>query len=226
MVKQSKFKNIFADKASLIARKMIENPDKKWIVRDFIGKYGVSIGMAQEIFDALEWKGYIERIRKGPHSYSILTNREKLIQDWLDNYKFDHNAIDLYFSSDKNIIKKIKNNINNKKYALTLHTGANYFTSYVKTENIYFYLNSKTWDKDLLEIREKLDLKELIRGGNIYIIKPYYKNSIFINSQLIKGYSVVSSLQLYLDLYNFQPRGREHAEYLKSILREKGIYIA
>jgi hypothetical protein len=29
-------------------------------------------------------------------------------------------------------------------------------------------------------------------------------------------------LQLYLDLYNFQPRGREHAEYLKKLLEERG----
>jgi predicted NodU family carbamoyl transferase len=43
-----------------------------------------------------------------------------------------------------------------------------------------------------------------------------------IIAQTIKGYKVVSNLQLYLDLYNFKPRGREHAEYLKKAFEEKG----
>ena len=71
-------------------------------------------------------------------------------------------------------------------------------------------------------MRERLELKELVRGGNIHIISPYYKTSAFFNTQRIKGYTVVSNLQLYLDLYHFQPRGREHAEYLIKQLKEKG----
>ena len=75
------------------------------------------------------------------------------------------------------------------------------------------------------EIRQRLELKELVKGGNIHVIRPYYKNGVFFNTQKIKKYRVVSNLQLYLDLYHFQPRGREHAEYLKKSLKEKGIYL-
>jgi hypothetical protein len=83
-------------------------------------------------------------------------------------------------------------------------------------------MNLKDWKKDILDIRQKLDLKELVRGGNIHLIHSFYKNSVFFNAQKIKGYTVVSNLQLYLDLYHFQPRGREQAEYLKNLLEEKG----
>jgi len=61
-----------------------------------------------------------------------------------------------------------------------------------------------------------------VRGGNFHIIRPYYKNSVFFSRQKIKGFAVVSNLQLYLDLYHFHPRGREHAEYLKKLLEENG----
>jgi hypothetical protein len=44
---------------------------------------------------------------------------------------------------------------------------------------------------------------------------------VFFNQQTINGFKVVSNLQLYLDLYNFQPRGQEQAEQLKTILEEK-----
>lgn len=109
-----------------------------------------------------------------------------------------------------------------KPYALTLHTGANLVTSFVITDHIYLYFNPEFWEKAILDLRQRLDLKELVRGGNIHIIRPHYKKSVFYNVQTIKGYKVVSYLQLYLDLYNFQPRGQEHAEQLKNILEEKG----
>jgi len=124
-------------------------------------------------------------------------------------------------TADKNILKKFKRVLKEDQYALTLHTGANLITSFVRTAEIFIYMNLKDWEKDILDIRQRLELKELIRGGNIHLIRPFYKNSVFFNTQKIKEYSVVSNLQLYLDLYNFQPRGREHAEYLKNLLEEK-----
>jgi hypothetical protein len=215
-------KNIFADKASLVLRKMLQNPERKWVVRDFTGPGGVSLGMSQEVLKAMEKKGYIERVKKGPNSYTILTIKEKLISDWLEEYNFDQNVIDTYYSANKNILNKFKKVFKENQYALTLHTGANLITSFVRTEEIFIYINLKDWKKDILDIRQKLDLKELVRGGNIHLIHPFYKNSVFFNTQKIKNYTMVSNLQLYLDLYNFQPRGREQAEYLKNLLEETG----
>jgi hypothetical protein len=215
-------KNIFADKATLILRKMIQNPDKKWVVRDFVGKEGVSIGMAQAVLQSMLKKGYVERIKKGPNSYTILTNMENLIADWAKAYQFESNEIETYYSYDKNILEKIVKFMDKRKYALTLHTGANIITSFVRTNDIYLYLDKKTWTEDILELRQKLDLKELVKGGNIHFVKSYYKNSVFYNLRKIQGYNIVSNLQLYFDLYNYQPRGREHAEHLKKFLEEKG----
>jgi len=222
MRKNYRMKNIFADKASLVLRKMLKDPERRWVVRDFTGPGGVSLGMSQEVLKAMEKKGYIERVKKGPNSYAILTNKEKLISDWLEEYSFDQNVIDTYYSTDKNILNKFRKVLKENQYALTLHTGANFITSFVRTEEIFIYLSLKDWKKDILNIRQKLDLKELVRGGNIHLIHPFYKNSVFFNTQKIKGYTVVSNLQLYLDLYNFQPRGREQAEHLRNLLEEKG----
>lgn len=225
MKKQKKMKNIFADKATLVLRKMINVPDKKWVVRDFVGSNGVSLGMAQEVLEVMAKKGYVERIKKGPESYTILTNRNRLIEDWLKKYEFELNEIETYYSPEKDILKKIKIDLVENKFALALHTGANLITNFVRTDHIYFYLNTPSWDEDILEIRQRLGLKELVKGGNIHIVNPYYKNSVFFNIQKMKGYRVVSNLQLYLDLYHFQPRGREHAEYLKETLENKGILL-
>jgi hypothetical protein len=225
MKHNNKMKNIFADKATLILRKMRREPGKKWVVRGFTGPEGVSLGMAQEVLEAMAKQGYVERIKRGPDSHTLLTAPEQLIKDWLKVYRFDLNDVDTYYTPDNNILNKIKAYIEEDRYAFTLHTGTNLITSYVKTDQIYLYLDTDNWDKDILNIRQKLDLKELVRGGNVHIIHPFYKNSVFFNCQNIRGYRVVSNLQLYLDLYNFQPRGREHAEFLKKTLEEKGESI-
>lgn len=222
MRRHSKMKNIFSDKATLVVRKMLKDLEREWVVRDFTGSGGVSLGMAQSVLETMAKKGYVERVKKGPDSYTILTNRDMLIADWLKEYQFELNTVESYYSPDKKILNKIKDFLREKQYALTLHTGANLITSFVRTEEIFVYLKLADWDKEILDLRQKLDLKELVSGGNFHIIRPHYKTSIFLNRQKIKGFAVVSNLQLYLDLYNFQPRGREHAEYLKKLLEEKG----
>jgi hypothetical protein len=219
--------SIFTDKTSLILRSMLKEPTRSWIIRDFStpsSKFPfVGHGRVQRVFNEMEKLGYVERKKQGPKSSTILANKEKLISDWTKVYRFNFNEVHLFYSPEKNILKKIKKYFLDKKYlyALTLHTGANLITSFVRTEDIYLYIDKKIFKKNFLDIRQKLDLKQLVKGGNIHIILPYYKNSVFYNLQKIKGYNVVSNLQLYLDLYNFQPRGREHAEYLIKILKEK-----
>lgn len=222
MVNKQKLKNIFADKASFVLRKMLRDPTKHWVVRDFTQTPGISVGLAQAVLEALDKRGCAQRISKGPDSYTILANADMLIEDWLKNYSFEFNTIDTYYSEDKNILKKLIHFLSGKSYALTSHIAANLLTSFVKTEDIFIYLKSSQWDNDVLALRQNLGLKQLVKGGNIHLIRPYYKTSVFFNTQTIKGFTIVSSLQLYLDLYNFRPRGQEHAEYFKQLLAEKG----
>ncbi len=222
MINKPNKRNIFSDKATLTLRKILQDPKRKWVVRDFTKDEGVSLGLAQEVLEVMAKKGYVERIKRGPKSYTLLTYPDRLIKDWAQAYRFEFNFIKTYYTHDKNILKKMKPILDRSIYALTLHTGANLLTSYVNTDHVYIYLNTENWDKEILSIRQELDLKELVQGGNIHFIQPYYKKSIFFNKQIIKGYSVVSNLQLFLDLYYFQPRGREQVDFLVEKLKEEG----
>lgn len=220
--------SIFTDKTTVILRKMLKNPRNCWVIQDFVKAndkaFGIGQGRIQNVLNEMQRLGYIEREKRGVKSKAVLTQSERLIEDWLKAYKFEYNHLYSFYAPDKNILKAVKGYFRKKqvKYALTLHAAANLYTSFVRTEDIYFYLKSDNIKKEILDLRQALDLKQLVQGGNIHIIKPYYKNSVFFNVQDVKGYKVVSNLQLYLDLYNFQPRGREHAEYLKRILKERG----
>lgn len=222
MNKPKNKKNIFADKATFILRKMLSIKDKKWVIRDFTGENGVSLGMAQGVLEVMSKKGYIERVKRGADSFALLTNPGKLVEDWIKIYNFEVNDVYTYYSADKNIMAKLKEYLKDKQYSLTLHSGANLTTSYVVTDNVHLYFSPANWKKELIDLRQQLDLKELVRGGNIHIIQPFYKNSVYYNTQTIRGYKVVSNLQLYLDLYQYKPRGQEHAVYLENQLKEEG----
>ncbi|MCU0288950.1 MAG: hypothetical protein MUF15_21465, partial [Acidobacteria bacterium] len=54
--------------------------------------------MASEVLLPLEKAGYVEREKKGAFSYTILTNKNKLIQGWTKFYDFRLNTVKLYYS--------------------------------------------------------------------------------------------------------------------------------
>lgn len=217
---------IFNDKASLVLRKMLQDPTESWVAKDFLEDKNIGYAWAARVLSQLRSKGYLKGVARGRNASSILRNEKELIQVWTEHYKFEQNRSAVYYSPDKNILPQIKQFFNEAKYkegyALTLHSGANLITSHVRQDNIALYLDPTHFEEISLELRKRLDLKELKEGGNIYFIQPYYKNSVFFGVQKIKGYRIVSNLQLYLDLYHFPQRGREHAEYLLRTLKEEG----
>ena len=186
----------------------------------------MSLGLAQAVLEAVEAMGCAERTRKGPASFTLLTNPELLIAEWVKAYSVSRNEIRTFYLPYPDVIKRIKNALAGLPCALTLHVGANFLTSWVKTEHVHLYLDDAAEPDLPLNVRQRLGLKELVNGGNVHIIRPYYAQSCFFNSQKINGYPIVSKLQLYLDLYNYQPRGREHAERLKEIAAERGEPLA
>ncbi|OGD21856.1 MAG: hypothetical protein A2Y69_13375 [Candidatus Aminicenantes bacterium RBG_13_59_9] len=90
-------RNIFADKASLVLRRMLREPGRRWVVRDFVGTDGVSLGLAQNVLEAVETLGYAEKTRKGPASFTLLTNPELLIAEWVKAYSVSRNEIRTFY---------------------------------------------------------------------------------------------------------------------------------
>lgn len=223
-------KILLGDKANIIIRAMMSQPDRKWVARDFEKDFGVGRARAATVLSELRAKGFVAGVRSGRLAHSVLQNKEELLEEWLKVYKFELNEAHLYYSPREDILTRLKEYFAGKKapnkYALALHTGANLITGYVNTQTIYCYLPADNFKSASLDLRQALDLKELKTGGNFYLINPYYKSAAFFNTQVIKGYNVVSDLQLYLDLYHFPQRGRDHAEYLLKTLKEEGKSIA
>lgn len=219
---------LFKDKATIILREILAHPGHKWSVRALVDKCGVSLGLVSGTVSFLDRLGVVERVRRGRGGYTKLIKKDVLVDKWLSVYDFSLNKIRSFYNPRRDILKKVKEFLVKKglgdSYALTLHTGANLLTNYVLTDEVYLYLDKDIFDRHIKEMCDHLGIKKLVEGGNLHFIIPYYKKSVFYRSRILNGYRVVSNLQLYLDLYNFIPRGRQHADYLVKILKPEEIF--
>lgn len=207
-------------------RRMLSDPKKRWVITD-LAKEGVSLGWASEILTEMSREGYIERILKGPSSYNLLKYPDKLISDWVKWYRFKYNTVYSFYSPIKDIEDKLVKYLNKNKmpYALTLFSGAKRIAPYVNDPRVHIYIPDFKVLGDLIRFRENFNILEIEKTGNIHFVLPYYNHSIFKYLQNIKGTKVVSILQLYLDLYTFNLRGKEQAEYLLNYARKYGYPI-
>lgn len=215
-------RSLFYDKTTLILRELLATPDVGWTIRSLAEKLNISVGLVSRVVNMLDSIGLIEGIRSGRNGYASLANREKLLGLWTDNYKFEDNKISSYYSPHPNLKQIIgfleKTGVN---YALTLHSAANLITNYFPFDEYYIFVSTDDVSQLATELSGKLTLKRLTKGGNIHFVSSCYKTSVYYRKRSVKGISVVSNLQLYLDLYHFYPRGNDHAVYLKELLGEK-----
>ncbi len=220
---------LFKDKTTIILRELLAQPEHKWVVRELVERCQVSLGLVARTLTFLDQLGIIEKNSRGRGGYSKLIKTDELMALWVRNYDISLAKFESFYSPDSKIIEKIIKFLRGKKsgdsYALTLHTGANLITNYVLTDNLYIYLNEESFKKYIQEMCDRMIIKKVITGGNLHFIMPYYKKSVFHRCRMIGKYRVVSNLQLYLDLYNFVPRGKQQAVYLKNMLGPGELFV-
>ena len=225
VIKRRLVKNIFSDRSSLILRALLREPEKKWTLPD-LAKEGVSLGLASDVLSKAESQGYVERVAKGPESYSRLIRKEDLLKDWLKAYSFERNDQVYFLSTDKDFLKSCTQYLSQKKksFALTLYSASRLISPYVKDNRhfIYLDLSREEFPVFLKQLETQFNLYKLVQGGNVCFILPFYRSSVFKETQKIKGCPVVSNLQLYLDLTTFPPTGTEEAEHLIANFKKKG----
>ena len=225
LTKRRLVKNIFSNRSSLILRALLREPERKWILPD-LEKEGVSIGLASDVLSKAEAQGYVERVMKGPESYTRLIRKDALLKDWGNAYSFDRNDSNYYLSTDKNFLKNCLSYLKHKKigHTLTLYSASRLISPYVKDDRHFVYLDVPKEELSLVlkDLERQLNFYRLVHGGNVCFTVPFYRSSVFRDSKIIKGSPVVSNLQLYLDLMTFPPTGPEEAAHLVSHFKKKG----
>lgn len=202
--------NLFVRRTSRILRVMLENPKKSWNFSTLSKEASVNIRQAFEVIKILNEKGFVDKQRGAIK----LTKPGELLDYWSENYDFQKNKINTYFSFTRTFEEFKKNlaGISKKgdfQYALTLHSGASLVAPFVRFSDTYLYIQG-----DPEEWAEILALKPVESGGTIKLVIPY-DEGVFYRRQEIEGVFAVCNTQLYLDLIKYPARGSEQAEFLR-----------
>ncbi len=141
-MKTREIQDIFSDRASLVLRAFLREPEKRWVIPDLC-REGVSGGLASGVLNQAEALGYLHRERKGPQSYSRLVRKELLLKDWRQSYRFSRNLSATYFYPGKDFLKVLIRRFAQDKveYALTLFSASRLISPYVKEDRHFVYLN-------------------------------------------------------------------------------------
>ena len=202
----------FSDKASLILREMLKDPKRQWGIRELAEKIGLDPGYVSRMAKSLSESGYAAR---AGGKLKIRSPKE-ILDDWVRAYDLKRNEHHRFFilaSDVKSILRRLQEiDIPQKcKYALSVQAGAGLVAPHAVYKEVHLYISDQ---QSIDFFRNALDLKEADQGANLVLMWPYYKHSVFYDSHEVEGLSVVSDIQLYLDLYGYPVRGREQAEHL------------
>ena len=97
-------------------------------------------------------------------------------------------------------------------YALTMFSGAARVAPFVRYNFAAFYFSRST-----LELEQQLEITQTSSGANVWVSRPF-DDGVYYGLQNRDGLSVVSNVQLYLDLINYRGRGEEQANAVRERL--------
>ena len=202
----------FSDKASLILREMLKDPKRQWGIRELAEKIGLDPGYVSRMAKSLSESGYAARTG----GKLKIRSPKEILDDWVRAYDLKRNEHHRFFilaSDVKSILRRLREIYlpHECKYALSVQAGAGLVAPHAVYKEVHLYISDQ---QSIDFFRNALDLKEADQGANLVLMWPYYKHSVFYDSHEVEGLSVVSDIQLYLDLYGYPVRGREQAEHL------------
>lgn len=202
-------KTLFSPKSTRAIRVILCQPKTNWYVKDLATEAKLSLGQVSNLKKRLLEYEWIEETDDGKFR---LVNPEGLLNNWTENYNYHRNEIrSFYAMQNPGDIEYVLANYldqNNIRYAFTLTSGANRVAPFLRYQKVFCYI-----EKNIDQIVDNLGLKEVASGANVVLMKPY-DEGIFYGSQKIDGATIVSDVQLYLDLKSSKERTEEAAEFI------------
>jgi len=209
----SAVKNIFAPKSSRVLRVLLVDFGKDWDERELALEAGISSGLAHYVCRTLVELGFASR---NEQNRIVLVDPLRLLRRWASYHQYDRmNKFLDYFTFEREIDRFVEKFADlDLEYALCGLVGAWLVAPHVRPVDVHLYVSSESVAK---EITERLGLNPTPKGGNVKFVLPYDKG-VFYGMQGIQGVKVVSSVQLYVDLYNFPARGEEASSQLLEVM--------
>lgn len=220
----------FSDKASLVLRALLANPQDSLRVTDLANSTGLTKGWVSLVAAELNRRGYVTRESPERLTGYRLADPVRVLLDWSAHYSWSENRIEPHASglSSDELLERLPTLLGDSRSdaALTLLAGAGQIAPHVSYDHIHLYVARSQFDRFRSEARTALFLQPVhSHGGTFSLIDPYYAHSALYDRQRVGELPVVSNVQLYLDLVNYPLRGAEATAMLvrTTLTRQLGL---
>jgi hypothetical protein len=204
--------DVFAPRSSRLIRLLLTEPARGWQVQELAREAIVSLGLASKVKQTLVEEAFVvEQARR-----LLVPDPTRLLREWSEHYAPARTGESHFeiggplFDAERRLADACKGL--NVPYALTQFSGAFRITDSVRLRRATIYLEDR-----VEEVLSSLKWPRVERGGKVTIWRPY-DVSVFWGTRQVDGMTVVSPLQLYLDLVAAGEEGHAAAE---TILRKE-----
>ena len=206
VVERRPLRSIFTPKASRILRVLLEVPKRQWKLQDLAREAKVSLGLTAKVKHRLLDLEFAREEKNG----FLLVGAEELVRRWAAAYSFPKgDSLDCYGPGD---VPKLERQLSdycrqaNIRYGLALFSGAARVAPFARYARGFAYVQT-----DLLSAAKGLGWKPVPSGANFTLLAPF-DDGVWYGTRTLNGESIVSDLQLFLDLIGYKGRGEEAAE--------------
>ncbi|MGH9024118.1 MAG: type IV toxin-antitoxin system AbiEi family antitoxin [Acidimicrobiia bacterium] len=199
----------WARKSSRVPTLLLADRRKGWGVVELAEAAGIAPSYAVKIVQNLVRAGWVKAVENG---YSLSQPRE-LLNSWAQAVAFGSRQAQRRFVVAGDVVEVERRFVQaagrlRARYALTLFSGARRRAPFVRASVAHAY-----FEGNAARVAAAIGARPISEGGNLVLVEPD-DDAVFLALQEVEGARVVSDARLYVDLYNFEARGREQAEFL------------
>ena len=205
--RKSELKSLFKPKAERVLRALLFKPGYEWSAIELSKSADVSAGQVSNVRKLLLKREWIENQKIGIK----LIEPFQMLASWLTEYQPDRSTTyELYDMGSVGDIESMIAGFCNRtgtRYAFTGFSGASRYAPFTTYRTVAVYMDIS--QENIMD----LPFKPVTSGANIRIISPY-DDGVYYGTHNLRGQSVVSPVQCYLDLKDEKARGEEASEAL------------
>ncbi len=206
--------------ASLVSRVLFsEDEGREWTISSLARAAGVAVSTASYAVRALEERDVVAVRREWRKKVVRLVHRRALVQEWVRSYSWRSNArvaFEAPVGSPSRFVRRLPKLISGVRWGLTLQAGASLLAPHARWDTVHLYVDIRS-DREALDLGSELGWRSAEKGPVVFLI-PHYGSSVWFGLRKRDMLTVVSDLQLILDLWHYPVRGREQAEHLLELV--------
>jgi hypothetical protein len=204
-------KSLFAPKACRVLRILLYGPLRSWKTVELANESDVSTGWVSAVRQQLIAREWAVSDSKGFR----VSNPNAVLEAWaaVDRWKArtDVHEYSLLLTDPTEIAKSLKDFSGDRRHAFTQWFAGWLRHPYTAPQIVTAYIDDFP---DQKTIEAQLLARRVEEGGRLWLVRPS-DPGVFLRSQSVQGFSLVSDVQIYLDLLAAGRRGDEQATEIK-----------